>query len=130
MSALNFLHLFSAAAGILVSVLAICFHRFGPASPLLALFLVPGAIVAGIMGCATGPEMSLAQEEFRFVFALLVIAASGGLIFASTLARSDRAERPPIRRFLLLLLYTLAPFLAAAVCFVPTGLDDVEEDAR
>lgn len=97
-------------AGLVLALLIAIFPRFGPGSWRLLLFLLPGALSAGVQAFASEPGGLSAQDSLRLAFALVLLAAAGG--YLSAFRMSQQSKR----------LYTISIFVPAILLAVLLGL--------
>jgi putative PEP-CTERM system histidine kinase len=88
MDVLNYYEILAALAGFAVSILLCVFPRFGTASWLVALTLVPAVVACGIVGLA--PTLQWSHEDAVFLsFASLIICVGSGCLASYSLERAE-----------------------------------------
>ena len=110
MDPLTYIEILAAGSAFAVSALLFAFPRFGSASGMLVLTLVPAALSSGIQGM--GAILGWAPEDVIFPsFACLVLSAAAGCIASYTLERADfRSELEKNKWF-----FTIASLVAPAL---------------
>ncbi len=97
-------------AGLILAFLIAIFPRFGPGSWRLLLFLLPGALSAGVQAFASGPGGVSAEDSLRLSYALVLLAAAGGYLSAFRLSQQSKR------------LYAISVFVAAILLAALLGL--------
>jgi putative PEP-CTERM system histidine kinase len=104
------------SAGLIMAVMMIFFRRFGPASWILALFLVPAA---GACGAGALPFLQLPTQEgaLKIAFCFVLLCTPGGLLASYGIIRDDYNSYIR-KRFVIILLTVLATlFLTSILLF-------------
>jgi putative PEP-CTERM system histidine kinase len=93
MSKLKILDLAAAASGLVVALLVALSPRLGPRSWSLGFFLLPSALASAALGFVGMAAGWTEEAAFSAAFALLLLAAPGGLFASFTLARPGGPRR-------------------------------------
>jgi putative PEP-CTERM system histidine kinase len=113
------LQVIAAIVGLLTAGLLILVRRFGPATWLLTLFLIPAAIASLALTLAPGFLGLSPGDLLRLPLALLVLAAPGGVFASYTIDREDYRQFLRTRWRSLAAIALAAPLLSAAVLLTP-----------
>ena len=123
MSNLAILQSFSAAAGFGVAALCVVSPRLGPGSALLATFLLPAALASAVLAGAGQLGGATEVDGYRMAYALLVLAAPGGLVFSMTVAREGYRKELKNWRWGLVVVCAAAPLLVVLLYAVLPSLE-------
>src|SRR5262245_45903386 len=98
MMVLGTVHFIATVLGLVTAALLIVFRRFGPASRLLGLFLVPASLSASALALTSVSDSWTLEAAMRLAFALLVAAAPLGAIVSYTINREHYLQYLSERR--------------------------------
>jgi putative PEP-CTERM system histidine kinase len=117
------MQLLPAFAGMALSLLAVLFRRFGPASWVLALFLLPAALTCAALAAPRLWGLS-PEESLKIAYSLLILTAPGGLLASYTIDRADYLKELKRKRISAGVILIAAPCLLGALYFaadIPMG---------
>ena len=116
---MSLLQLAAAIVGLLTAGLFILVRRFGPATWMVTLFLVPAALASLALAMPPDfPGWSLG-DFLRLPLALLILAASGGVFTSYTIDREDYRQFLRTHWRSLAAIGLAAPLISAAVLLWP-----------
>ena len=111
---LNFIEILSAVVGLVLSVLLYVFPRFGRASWMLVLILLPALASSAVL--AGGSLLFQSPDDSVFLsFACLILCAATGCVASYTFERADYRSDLKRNRWFFITISAAAPILVGAL---------------
>ncbi len=129
MSLLELSQIVSASAGIVTATVVCVFRRFGRASWILGLFLLPVSLYSGVLALASFGGALPSETAVRFSLTLLLVLAPLGVVVSNTINRKDYLRYLQRRRPYIVLMFLSTGILISALYALPRQAPAAEEIA-